>query len=71
MAKALEETIKPCRRCDKKTVHQRSYNKTSPIMWLVHLVLTVVSVGTWLVILLIWLLLTKKIGGWTCRECGK
>ena len=71
MTKALEEKIKYCRRCGRKTVHVRNYNKTSPIMWLLHLILTVATGGAWLILLLIWMLLNKKIGGWTCRDCGK
>jgi hypothetical protein len=71
MAKALEQTIKKCKKCGKKTTHQRSYNKTSLIMWLVHIMLTVITGGIWLVLLLVWMLLNKKIGGWTCAECGK
>lgn len=71
MAKAIEETIKKCSRCKKPTVHMRNTEKTSAIMFLVHLVLTVLTAGVWLIILVIWLVLNAKLGGWICKECGK
>ncbi|GAA4879740.1 hypothetical protein [Ferrimonas pelagia] len=71
MAKALEQTIKHCRKCDRKTTHQRTYNKTGLVMFLVHLVLTVATVGVWLLLLIVWKLLNAKIGGWICADCGK
>lgn len=71
MAKALEQTIKACKCCNKKTVHNRTTNKTGLIMLLVHIVLTVLTAGVWLVLLIAWMLLNTKIGGWTCQECGK
>jgi hypothetical protein len=71
MASAIEETIRKCRRCAKKTIHHRSINKTGLLMFLVHLVLTVVTAGLWLILVVIWLVLNARIGGWTCKECGK
>ena len=71
MAKAIEETLKHCSKCNKKTVHMRNANKTGLVMFLVHIVLTIVTYGIWLVLLVIYLILNAKIGGWTCRECGK
>lgn len=71
MAKAIEQTIKDCKRCSKKTVHHRASSKTGLIMFLVHIVLTIVTAGVWLVLLLVWMLLNTKIGGWSCQECGK
>ena len=69
MAKALEETFKKCTTCNRKTVHVRNINKTGLAMFLVHLCLTIVTAGVWLILLIIWLLLNKKIGGWTCKNC--
>lgn len=69
MPKAIEETLKYCPHCKKKTRHYRNTNKTGLLMFLVHLVLTVVTFGGWLVLLVIWMILTKKVGGWTCSEC--
>jgi hypothetical protein len=71
MAKAIEETLKHCKNCDRTTKHMRNTNKTGLAMFLVHLVLTVVTGGIWLVLLIIWMLLNTKIGGWKCSECGK
>jgi len=71
MSRAIEETLKPCGKCDKQTTHVRNTNKTSLIMFLVHIVLTICTAGAWLILLIVWSLLTTKIGGWTCKECGK
>ena len=71
MVKAIEETLKKCGRCRKTTKHYRNTNKTSLVMFLVHIVLTVITAGVWLILLVIWMLLNTKIGGWTCSECGK
>ena len=70
MAKAIEQTLKQCKKCSKKTIHHRSIDKTGLVMFLVHIVLTILTAGAWLVLLLIWVLLNKKIGGWSCSECG-
>ena len=70
MVQAIEQTIKNCRQCGKKTIHIRSINQTSIFMALVHLVLTVISCGVWLVLLIAWVLINKKIGGWACNECN-
>lgn len=71
MAKAIEETLKHCKKYGKTTRHLRNTNKTGPVMFLVHLVLTVVTGGIWLIFLVVWMLLNTKIGGWKCGECGK
>ncbi len=71
MAKAIEETLKGCSKCKKTTIHMRNINKTGLVMFLVHLVLTVCTAGVWLILLVVWLILNKKIGGWICKECGR
>lgn len=38
-------------------------------MLLIHLVLTVVTVGVWLIFVILWKILNAKIGGWKCSEC--
>lgn len=70
MAKAIEETLKKCTKCKKQTRHIRNTTKTGGAMFLVHLVLTVVTMGAWLILLIIWMMLNTKVGGWTCSECG-
>lgn len=70
MAKQIEETIKKCGKCKKKTKHMRNGKKTGFVMALVHVVLVIVTAGIWLIPLIIWHLLNKSIGGWTCEECG-
>ncbi|MCV6612416.1 MAG: hypothetical protein OIF55_16765 [Amphritea sp.] len=71
MARVIEETLKKCRKCGKETVHRRNNTKTGLAMFLVHLVLTALTMGGWLVLLIIWMVLTAKIGGWKCSECSK
>jgi predicted nucleic acid-binding Zn ribbon protein len=69
MAKYIEEQLKKCSKCKKTTKHYRNNTKTSLFMFLVHIVLTVVTAGVWLVLLIVWKLLNTKIGGWKCSEC--
>jgi len=71
MVKAVEEKLAHCNKCGKKTIHVRNINKTGLVMFLVHFILTILTLGAWLVLLLIWMLLTTKFGGWTCQECGE
>lgn len=71
MTAIIENKVKHCRKCDKKTKHQRGNNKSSGFMILIHLILIVVTAGIWLAIILIWKILNYKIGGWSCAECGK
>lgn len=71
MTRIVEESLKHCRRCGKETVHRRNNTKTGLLMFLVHLVLTVLTWGAWLVLVVIWAVLNAKIGGWACSECGR
>ncbi len=59
---SYEQTHKRCRRCERPTEHYRQATNH-----LLHFVITVVTCGWWA---LVWLLLSFKIGGWKCRECG-
>jgi hypothetical protein len=70
MANVIEEQLQKCKKCNKKTKHHRNNTKSSGFMLLVHLVLTVCTVGVWLVLIIIWKILNSKIGGWECSECG-
>lgn len=69
--KTIEQHMKHCSRCNRKTVHVRNVSKTGAVGFLVHLVMTVITAGAWLVLLVAYKLLTMKIGGWSCGECGK
>lgn len=70
MAKVIEEQLKHCKKCGKTTKHYRNNKTSSGFMLLVHLVLTVVTVGIWLLLVIIWKFLNTKVGGWECSECG-
>lgn len=51
-----------CRQCSKRTVVFRP--GTNHIL---HLILSVLTAGIWLIV---WLLSTIKVGGWRCVTCG-
>ena len=51
-----------CKQCNKQVVVFRK--GTNHIL---HLILSVITVGIWLII---WLGAAVKIGGWRCTECG-
>ena len=71
MAKVIEQSLKFCPNCQKKTMH---YKETKKLSWLMHLVLILITATLWLWVLLftmIWHIFTKKIGGKrTCSQCG-
>jgi hypothetical protein len=71
LAKTIEETLKRCGPCGKQTIHMRNHSTTSGIMIVVHIFLILGTFGVWLALLIIWKVLNAKIGGWTCKECGK
>jgi len=48
----------------------RNNSQSSGFMLLIHLVLTTVTAGIWLALIIIWKLLNAKIGGWICSECS-
>lgn len=70
MARIIEEKLEHCKKCSKTTKHHRNNKKSSGFMILVHLILTVATVGFWLVLVIIWKILNTQIGGWKCSECG-
>lgn len=71
MAKKIEETLRACKKCKKKTKHMRNGDSTGWLMIVIHLILIVVTFGVWLLLIIIWKILNTKIGGWVCSECRK
>ena len=69
MSKVIEQKLKHCNKCGKTTKHHRNNTTTGLVMILIHIVLTVVTAGIWLALLIIYKLLTAKVGGWKCEEC--
>lgn len=59
---AQQEATGFCRGCNRQVLVRRK--GTNHVL---HLLLTVVTCGLWLVI---WLLSAIKIGGWRCTVCG-
>ncbi len=70
MAIYIEEKLTKCKHCGKTTKHFRNNSKSSGFMLLVHFVLTIVTAGAWLALIIILKILNMKIGGWKCSECG-
>jgi hypothetical protein len=70
MARVIEEKLEYCKRCSKTTKHHRNNSKSSGFMLLVHLILTVATVGVWLLLVIVWKILNVQVGGWKCSECG-
>jgi hypothetical protein len=58
-----EETSKFCGYCNRQVLARRQ--GTNHIL---HLLLTIVTGGLWLII---WILISVKIGGWRCSSCGQ
>ncbi len=78
MAKVVHQEVKFCKNCDKQTLHLRNGKE---IKWVMHLVLTILTAGLWLIpflIMFFWRMLTAPIPGtgggnkgWVCSGCGK
>ena len=69
--KTIEQQLKVCHNCKKHTTHLRNKTSTGLFMLLIHVILTVMTVGVWLVLAVVWKIMNRKIGGWRCEECGK
>jgi hypothetical protein len=67
--KDIERTFKHCNRCHHATEHQRNISKTGLLMFLIHVALVIVTAGFWLLVLIVYKILTAKIGGWVCSVC--
>jgi len=68
--KTIERTLKHCNKCNRVTEHNRSASKTGLLMLLIHVALAIFTVGAWILVLIVYKLLTAKIGGWTCSRCN-
>jgi hypothetical protein len=69
MAFLIEEKLQKCKKCIKTTKHHRNNSKSSGFMVLVHFILTVCTMGIWLILVILMKILETKIGGWKCSEC--
>lgn len=60
---AIQEVGGHCKHCDRDVMVRRK--GTNHIL---HLLLSIVTVGIWIIM---WILLSIKIGGWRCSICGR
>jgi hypothetical protein len=60
---AEEKKRKYCKDCEQKVLAVRP--GTNHVL---HLLLTICTAGLWLII---WVLVSAKIGGWKCPICGR
>lgn len=74
MASYVLEEMVHCKNCGHDTLHRKNAKKMS---WLMHLFLTVITAGLWLIvwgILFLWHIINKSLtslgNSWTCSKCG-
>ncbi|MFV0450349.1 MAG: hypothetical protein ACK5MF_18215 [Vibrio sp.] len=67
--KYIEKQIKHCDHCEQLTAHYRKRIALNGLKVLIHLTLTLLSLGIWLLLVFIWLLFDMKAGEWKCYEC--
>ena len=72
MAIVIEEKMIKCDGCGITTKHYRNNTESSGFMILIHLLLSIMTMGVWLGIIIVWKVLFAKIGGWKCNNtCGQ
>jgi hypothetical protein len=59
---AHQEATGFCKKCDHQVMIRRK--GTSHVL---HLLLTILTAGIWLIV---WILVSIKVGGWRCSQCG-
>lgn len=70
MTMVIEEQLKHCAYCDKQTRHMRNNVKSSGFAIFIHVILTLLTVGIWLIPLVLYkLILMMFTGSWKCSEC--
>lgn len=64
----LDKNIQKCKKCDAETIHIRSVKRMTFMGFAGHLILTMLTGGLYLFLLLPALLFNKG-GKWTCERC--
>lgn len=59
---AVQEATGFCKFCNKQVMIRRK--GTNHIL---HLILSIITCGLWIIV---WILVSIKIGGWRCTQCG-
>lgn len=60
---ATQEATGFCKGCGKQVMIRRKGTNH-----LLHLLLSVITFGLWIIV---WILTSIKIGGWRCTQCGR
>ncbi len=71
MTISIEEKLSVCTKCKKSTIHHRNSESLGVIMIIIHIILTIITSGLWIIPLVIYLLF--KAGNknkFVCKECG-
>ena len=65
MSKKVENSKRKCAGCDKTTTHARTVTTMS---WLVHIIMTVITAGTWLFVVAALLVFKSGPTDWVCTN---
>lgn len=68
--KTIKQELKPCKQCERQTLHQKN---SSNINWLLHIFLTIVTAGLWIIPFLLIVFLGMNVWDrekWVCSVCG-
>jgi len=74
MARVVEQEMRFCKKCNKKTLHMRN---STQISWVMHLVLAIFTLGAWILVFLAIMLLKVVFtplallfaDKWVCTVC--
>jgi len=74
MASVVLEKMMSCDKCQHDTLHRKNAKK---MRWIMHILLTVITAGLWLFVLVLLFVLhvinktaTSVTNSWTCSVCG-
>ena len=71
MSNIIEEKIKHCDKCQCDTKHERNGSKSSGFMIFIHIVLTLMTWGVYLIPMAIYMLVSKASSdSWKCASCA-
>lgn len=68
--KTVKQELRHCEKCGHATLHHKNSKK---INWLLHIFLTIITAGLWVVPFVLIVLLSMNVwdsSKWTCHVCG-